>query len=206
LGVWDTVEEYWPSERLPELEYLPEHISYARHALALHERRGEMEPTLWMKWNIERSNVRQVWFPGAHADVGGGYDESALAESPLLWMRNEAVACQLAVKDFHGTGDPRVLHQQRTHSRMVGRLLKKFKGERPRLALSEFEKLPAQCQESYAIHKTAYDQMLNPIRPPKYRGFGDEEEEAAAAELNDIDTMTLQLALQLERKGRGVVA
>jgi hypothetical protein len=89
---------------------------------------------------------------------------------------------------------------------MVGRLLKKFKGERPRLALSEFEKLPVQCRESYAIHQTAYDQMLNPIRPPEYRGFGDEEEEAAAAELKDIDTMTLQLALQLERKGRGVVA
>jgi hypothetical protein len=39
----------------------------------------------------------QVWFPGAHSDVGGGYPESKLAEAPLSWMAREALACGLNV-------------------------------------------------------------------------------------------------------------
>lgn len=80
IGVWDTVEEYWSRGPRPDLEKLPDHISVARHALALHERRSEMEPTLWKKWSPgvklpedQGPRVMQVWFPGAHSDVGGGY-------------------------------------------------------------------------------------------------------------------------------------
>ncbi len=173
LGVWDTVEEYWATEKIPELECLPDHISFARHAVALHERRGEMEPTLWTKWDAARSNVEQVWFPGAHADVGGGYTEAKLAEAPLVWMRNEAEVCGLHLGALQPSVNSRVLHQQRTRGFLIGRLLKYFKGERPRLALSEFEKLPPQCKESFSLHQTAYDQLLKPlISSAVYRDFG----------------------------------
>src|SRR5690606_5284510 len=34
--------------------------------------------------------IRQVWFAGMHADVGGGYPNDALAQHPLAWMMEEA--------------------------------------------------------------------------------------------------------------------
>jgi fused signal recognition particle receptor len=43
--------------------------------------------------------VQQVWFPGAHSDVGGGYpvgDESGLSDATLEWMAKE---CVLAAGD-----------------------------------------------------------------------------------------------------------
>jgi hypothetical protein len=32
--------------------------------------------------------MEQVWFPGAHGDVGGGYPESTMANGALQWMLN----------------------------------------------------------------------------------------------------------------------
>jgi hypothetical protein len=36
--------------------------------------------------------VRQLWFPGCHSDVGGGYRETGLSDGALRWMINEASA------------------------------------------------------------------------------------------------------------------
>src|SRR4051812_19082774 len=49
--------------------------------------------------NNEPQDVKQVWFAGVHADIGGGYpeSESGLSKFPLLWMIGEAVAHGLAV-------------------------------------------------------------------------------------------------------------
>ncbi len=42
-------------------------------------------------------DIRQVWFAGVHADVGGGYpeDQSALSKFPLLWMIEQVRAAGL---------------------------------------------------------------------------------------------------------------
>src|SRR5262249_6133187 len=34
----------------------------------------------------------QVWFPGVHSDVGGGYEDSRLSDLALEWMIQEATA------------------------------------------------------------------------------------------------------------------
>ncbi len=39
--------------------------------------------------------VRQVWFAGAHSNVGGGYPKDSLSLVPLLWMMCRADACGL---------------------------------------------------------------------------------------------------------------
>jgi hypothetical protein len=43
--------------------------------------------------------LKQVWFPGAHCDVGGGYSEpeSGLSKIALQWMLDEAVQSGLLV-------------------------------------------------------------------------------------------------------------
>ncbi len=46
-------------------------------------------PCLWAA--PERpERVKQVWFEGAHSDVGGGYAETGLSDTALLWMVGEA--------------------------------------------------------------------------------------------------------------------
>jgi hypothetical protein len=67
------------------------------HAMAIDEQRQPFEATPWRRSKFKQFNtiVEQVWFPGAHADIGGGYiDEEArdrdrldaLDDLPLDWM------------------------------------------------------------------------------------------------------------------------
>ncbi|MGH4016407.1 MAG: phospholipase effector Tle1 domain-containing protein [Pseudonocardiaceae bacterium] len=64
-------------------------IRHARHALAMDEARGPFTPTLWADWAPDQ-DVKQVWFPGSHLDVGGYYPDRGLSDGPLLWMIEEA--------------------------------------------------------------------------------------------------------------------
>ena len=47
-------------------------------------------PSLRHRWVTskpeDRPGVEQVWFAGAHSNVGGGYKESGLSDLALLWM------------------------------------------------------------------------------------------------------------------------
>ncbi|MCQ4317821.1 DUF2235 domain-containing protein [Stutzerimonas zhaodongensis] len=53
------------------------------------EKRASFQPTLW-SGVPPKSDVKQLWFPGVHSDVGGGYRESGLADAALKWMIDEA--------------------------------------------------------------------------------------------------------------------
>jgi hypothetical protein len=71
-------------------------VTHGRHALALHELREKFLPDPLIKSKPEQSLV-QVWFAGAHSDVGGGYETSALSDHSLLWMAEEATRLDLSV-------------------------------------------------------------------------------------------------------------
>jgi len=43
--------------------------------------------------------VEQRWFVGAHANVGGGYENDLLAQIPLSWLMQKAIAHGLEFKD-----------------------------------------------------------------------------------------------------------
>ncbi|MEP3846554.1 MAG: DUF2235 domain-containing protein [Paracoccaceae bacterium] len=77
---------------------LSEKVQTARHALAIDERRLSFTPTLWTKFGDD-CDVEQVWFPGVHADVGGGYAETGLGDITLDWMIEEAKKCGLDFQD-----------------------------------------------------------------------------------------------------------
>ncbi|RMZ86252.1 hypothetical protein DV737_g68, partial [Chaetothyriales sp. CBS 132003] len=62
------------------------YVENAFQALALDERRGPFSPAVWEKGNNDRVNLKQVWFPGVHSNVGGGYDDEALSDITLAWM------------------------------------------------------------------------------------------------------------------------
>jgi hypothetical protein len=60
-------------------------VAAGLHAVAVDEQRADFTPTLW---DADPARIAQALFPGAHADVGGGYPtvESGLSDGALEWM------------------------------------------------------------------------------------------------------------------------
>jgi Uncharacterized alpha/beta hydrolase domain (DUF2235) len=96
VAVWDTVGALGIPGHLGDMftqfyqfqdTNLGPHIENAFHALALDEHREDFLPTLWSKLPNAPGNQRleQVWFPGAHSNVGGGYAEHGLSDVALAW-------------------------------------------------------------------------------------------------------------------------
>jgi uncharacterized protein (DUF2235 family) len=57
------------------------------HALSIDENRKAFLPELWEDADANGQVIEQVWFPGVHSDVGGGYeDDWRLADLTLDWM------------------------------------------------------------------------------------------------------------------------
>ena len=101
VGVWDTVGalgipgdlfEGFDSSVYGFLDTgLHPDVKSAYHALSIDERRAEFVPTLWDPKSVATgSTLEQVWFPGVHGDVGGGYAEAGLASIALRWMMEKA--------------------------------------------------------------------------------------------------------------------
>ena len=98
-GVWDTVSAFgaiWDLKSLPYTANCPS-LVHIRHALALDERRTMFRANLFRPGNPTPQqpvkyleSLKQVWFPGVHSDVGGGYKNSQLAKVPLEWMLQES--------------------------------------------------------------------------------------------------------------------
>jgi uncharacterized protein (DUF2235 family) len=98
LGLWDTVSSVgwaWDPQHLPYTQN-NEIVKTVRHAVSLDERRAYFVQNLWGK---EPADVVQVWFPGVHGDVGGGYpeNEAGLSAIALKWMVGEAKAAGLVL-------------------------------------------------------------------------------------------------------------
>jgi uncharacterized protein (DUF2235 family) len=100
--VWDTVSSVGWFEnpvRLPYTTNNPD-IQIGRHAIAIDEHRAFFRSNLWHPTDTGGpKDIKQVWFPGVHCDVGGGYPEaeSGLSKITLEWMLNEAIAAGLSV-------------------------------------------------------------------------------------------------------------
>lgn len=109
IGVWDTVASIGlpPFDRqiTGDPTVRNKRFHHVRQALALDEYRSPFEPRLYAEENFSENNqsLKQVWFSGAHCDVGGGYaSDSALPQGgcglsneTLEWMRGEAQAVGL---------------------------------------------------------------------------------------------------------------
>ncbi len=98
VAVWDTVgslgiPEFTLKEgRVDAFQFadtaLSRKVARGLHAVAVDEQRGDFTPTLW----DDDPRITQMLFPGAHADVGGGYPaetDGCLADCSLEWMMGE---------------------------------------------------------------------------------------------------------------------
>lgn len=94
LGLFDDKDEFYDTK-------IGKNIQIARHAMAIDEHRKDFEPTIWRP--RENMDLKQVWFAGAHADIGGSYkpdhDGSVLSHNSLNWMIKEAGESGLTIED-----------------------------------------------------------------------------------------------------------
>jgi uncharacterized protein (DUF2235 family) len=93
VGVWDTVSSVgwiWDPVKFLHTAANPS-IATIRHAVAIDERRSFFRQNLFAD-DVRGQDLLELWFPGTHADVGGGYPEShgGLWRGPFAWMLDEA--------------------------------------------------------------------------------------------------------------------
>ena len=96
LGAWDTVA----SIGLPNLskasrpDYdvvfedgctLSSAVAKATHMVSLDDKRKAFQPTLM---NYDPVRIQEIWFAGAHSDVGGGYYRDGLSDIALSYFLN----------------------------------------------------------------------------------------------------------------------
>ena len=168
LGVWDTVASLGLPSRLrclsaPFTEYhqvdVPPNVMHARHGLALHELRSPFEPLLWRPGT--HASLEQVWFPGAHSDVGGGYPEgeTGLSDEALMWMAAEAENKGLALDRssywLHPVACPPSIH-------LAARGLFTEVMPRPRAWL---ESGTADARDTFHFHSSARDYLCSSLAP-----------------------------------------
>jgi uncharacterized protein (DUF2235 family) len=99
LGLWDTVSSVgwvWDPAKYPYTRRNPG-VAVVRHAVALDERRWFFRQNQVQA--AEGQDCRELWFPGVHADVGGGYPEAegGLWRAPFEWILADAEAAGLRV-------------------------------------------------------------------------------------------------------------
>ena len=170
IGVWDTVGALGIPDDMALLNLiddprryefhdtaLSENVGHARHAVALDEKRQSFTPTLWDDLPPHQ-DLKQVWFPGVHSDVGGGYSRSGLSDGALKWMMDEASAQGLA---FRGNAAAQVRPDERDvlHDSWTG-VFKPLKS-RPRQA-PNFAGPRPKVNGDGTLHKSAYDRYDDP--------------------------------------------
>ena len=113
MGLWDTVlstDLPWGTYQLAT----PAEFRYVAHAVALNEHRGQtfrqlngstgafpLEPIIRSPQPVEGGVRIERGFLGAHADIGGGFEEGQndLARVALTWMVEQAKLSGLQMND-----------------------------------------------------------------------------------------------------------
>jgi uncharacterized protein (DUF2235 family) len=115
MGLFDRHDEFYDTK-------MGSNVRFARHALAIDEQREDFAPTIWdSKPGVD---LKQVWFSGVHADIGGSYPPdkntgASVSDLPLAWMLDEAEKAGLKLESHLKTsltdGTQGKLHQSRNH-------------------------------------------------------------------------------------------
>ncbi len=101
LGVFDTVAamdgihrrgETISSDVVFEDGTVNPRVNRAVHILSLDEDRIAFEPTQMNRDPGDAERIHEIWFPGVHSDIGGGYWHDGLADVTLTYMIGQCKA------------------------------------------------------------------------------------------------------------------
>ena len=197
LGVWDTVAMLGLPAQMQVFPHshtgyhrttIPQYVSNVRHALALHEVRPWFEPLIWDDACRPGQTLRQVWFPGAHADVGGGYARRTLSDVALEWMACEAR--QLGLRVDADTTAPPVDKTFSVHHEVRGKFAWPWPRVRP--FLRAVVSMAAADLTSHHLHQVATHRVLK-LPGNSYPFFRFD----VADRCFDVDCRTAVLAMKL---------
>lgn len=174
IGVWDTVGALGIPDDLEIMNLfdnpdhwrfhdtaLGVHVSTARHAMALDEKRASFTVTRWQN-AASHGDAVELWFPGVHSDVGGGYGDTNLSDGALLWMIEESEKAGLCFR-------PGIKNQ--IQPKPLGILHNSYKGAFAKLR-SRPRAVEAIVPENYRKHfhpSAVIRQAASPIAYPPYR-------------------------------------
>lgn len=114
LGVFDTVAaldgvqrpgEDVATDVLFEDGTIDRRVERAVHIVALDEDRLLFRPTLINKDDASPKRITEIWFPGVHGDVGGGYWHDGLSDSALEFMIEQCKRALPNKVDFCNAAD-----------------------------------------------------------------------------------------------------
>jgi hypothetical protein len=157
-------------------------VTRACQALALDEERTTFHPELWNEGDVplapvdpdkeryvSEEQLSQVWFPGVHSNVGGGYPDDSLAYIPFVWMITEAQRCGLKFKSDVAQ-PPTPVADPDTFKNAISRRDKDGRMYDPRSGIGSYyrygpRKLELLCNADYGKRKQESDVVI--IRRPK---------------------------------------
>ena len=120
-------------------------MKVVRHALSLDERREKFQASFFEKG--DKSDVKEVWFAGCHADVGGGAvdetEQNLLSNNSFRWMINEL---------FKYDSDAQILFHTEKLQREAGYTQKKYE-EAPTRGYLWLESIPEDFLKQYGLKK-----------------------------------------------------
>lgn len=164
IGVWDTVgavgrptlarkAEKQTAHRYHRMTLHPG-VRRAFHAVSIDDERAQFWPHLWDEEQAAPGQeIEQVWFPGVHSDVGGGYrDARALSNISLRWMIGKLPHRRLGLTGFMNSLEIDACAPMHDSRRKRLR----------RLYVRKVREVPAGSR----IHKSAVIRMRGPLAEP----------------------------------------
>ncbi|KAG8666277.1 hypothetical protein FPOAC2_11383 [Fusarium poae] len=134
--VWDTVG----SLGIPKIAWLDKlgihRIEHAFQALALDETRPPFQPAVWERLPENRytTDLRQVWFPGNHGNIGGGWEDQGIANCTLAWMMDQlaSIGVEFDLPSLERCFVQNVKYYHKTPSKLSIKSRKKKQKQKPR--------------------------------------------------------------------------
>ncbi|KAK2732114.1 sporulation associated protein [Colletotrichum kahawae] len=101
LGLWDCVNSVSVLEKKTTVNVKVKGTAdIIRHAVAVDERRVKFKPALFdqdtASQGIRREHIKEVWFPGNHGDVGGGWHP----DGDFLWTDDKKASVWLRLESW----------------------------------------------------------------------------------------------------------
>lgn len=168
MGLWDTVEalglpDYEENTGVPNSHYADQlcNVRKAAHALSIDDDRARIfTPILLTRKHLTRrcqsaridDIVEEVWFSGAHADVGGGYKDTDIDGVSLNWMLSQIEPYALVPKGTEVYADPfGTTHDPETG--WFGLIYRRVNRDLPSYAVSDYN------QGRLKIHRSVLDRL-----------------------------------------------